>query len=221
MLTCKFTRPLLLTALLLAPLTALAAEEKAAVPAPIRSDGSVLNESFDAGKLPKGWEQLPSGGNRRDVTFKDGACIFNHGKGDNYLDLPALPINLDEPFVVEITFSVPAMTVDGYSLFSMNRVGGELVLGFTEGSNGTLHIGLRGVRTFGVVELGKTYTVAVMVKPDGSCTGTLTGGSIEKPMIQSGAGPEGAIKGIMLGNGRGLAVGGMRVESIKIGLSAK
>ena len=206
-----------LAALLLSAAPALAADAPAVVPPSFGSDGSVLNESFNGSTLPKGWDSPDSGGNAREVTFKDGAAIFKVSKGDNFIELPKVVIDLDKPFAVEITFSIPSPTAEGFTIFTIGRVGGEFKIPIYPSERGP-SLNIPGTRTLGVVESSKTYTVVVVIDPDGSFKATLAGGSIEKPLIVTGKGPEGLIKTMLLGNTRGLAEGGLRIEEVKIGL---
>jgi hypothetical protein len=185
-------------------------------PAGFQCDGSLLSESFDGGTLPKGWE-LPAGGNRREVSFKDGMCILQAGKGDNFIALPALAINFDEVVVVEMSFSIPAPTSGGFSLVTLSREGGEFKVLLSAGEKGQYLVMTRS-RPLGLVEPGKTYTVALRCHPDGSYEATLTGETIKQPVVQKVAGPDGGLKAnLMLGNNVGSADGGVSVDQVKVG----
>lgn len=206
---------------LAAGLSAWAADaDKPATPA-IASDGSLLNETFDGTKLPAGWDLHAGGGNRRDVTLKDGRLIFNPGKGDNNVLLPKLPINLDEDFVIEITFVMPEPTKNGYTLLSLNREGGyfQIIIADAEGTRRVVMN--RGANWFGPIEAGKPYIFALMCRPDGACKGTLTGPGIAKPSIQTVPGPDGIIKEVALGNVFSDGVGSLHIDSIKVGKPAR
>lgn len=210
--------------------TLCAAAFAADAPAPIQSDGAYLNEAFDGAALPAGWVLAKDGSNRAAVSFQDGRCLFNPGKGDNNVALPPLKINLEEPFVIEITFTLPAPTgaqepgakathATAFSIFCMSREGGEFQAMIAPTDDARCVI-MTGSRPLGIIQPGKPYTLAVLVQPDGAYKGTLAGPDIVKPVVQSVTGARGPIKALLLGNVNGSAVGSLSVDSIKIGKPA-
>lgn len=195
---------------------ALAQEQK---PAPlIRADGSVLNEGFDAGAMPKGWDFTP-GGNRRDATFKDGLCILNPGKGDNNITTPRMAFDLEQPFVIEMGFGVPAPTTSQFCILSLVREGGQFQVVIVEA--GDARNVLMGNKTLGAIQPGKTYVLAVKCNPDGTYEGLLTGPGIDKPAAQSIASVDGAISGVILGNVFNAGEGGIFFDYVKAGKQTK
>lgn len=189
------------------------------LPAGFACDGALLNESFDAGKLPPGWELGPAPA-RRDVSFKDGRCILNPGRGDNFISMPSLAINLEEVFVVELTFSIPAPTTGGYSLLTLSREGGEFKVLLSPGEKGQYVVMTRS-RPLGLIEPGKSYTVSVRCHPDGNYEGTLVGEGIKQPVTVKVAGPDGPFKtNLIVGNGINEAEGGVAIDHAKVGLPA-
>lgn len=176
----------------------------------IKSDGSLLDEQFTSPSIPKGWI-IPVAGNRHDISFKDGCCIFNPGKGDNNIIMPTLPINLTEDFVLEITFSVPAPVVGTFSVMDMKRDGGDLML-VVNAAGATQNVMLGRTKLLSAIEPGKTYTVAMQCKPDGTCLGVLTGPGIETPAVQTFNGSNGPLRGIVLGNVFGAGEGSMSID---------
>jgi len=200
---------------LLVCLPAMAGEAKAPL---IRADGSLLNEGFDGGAMPEGWSFTP-GGNRRDASFKDGMCILNPGKGDNNILAPRMAFNLDEPFVIEIGFGVPAPTKSQFCVLSMAREGGEFQVVIVEA--GDARKVMMGNKTLGVIQPGKTYTLGLKCNPDGTYEGLLTGPGIDKPEAQSVSGVDGAIRSVILGNVFNAGEGGIYYDYVKAGKPAK
>lgn len=199
----------------------LAAEGDKGAPSPIKSDGSLINESFDGTACPAGWAVVPDGGNRRDVAFKDGHCILNPGTGDNNITMPALKADLDRDFILEITFAIPEATKGGYSLLSMSRESGEFQVTIVAvGDKQRVVMGKTGV-TLGEIVPGKVYTAALLFQPDGTCKGVLSGPGIDKPAVQSVTGVDGVVHKTIVGNVYGAGTGSLWIEHVRAGKAAK
>jgi hypothetical protein len=202
-------------------LAVLAADGDKAAPSPIKADGSLLNEAFDGAGVPDGWDLSPGGGNRKDVSFKDGRCVLNPGQGDNNITMPPLKANLQEDFVIELAFGIPAPTKGGYSILSMTRESGEFQVVVTDDGDARRVVMGKDRVVLGDLRPGKTYTLALQFQPKGECKGVLAGPGIEKPSVQTVAGVEGVIHNIVLGNVFGAAEGSLFIEHAKAGKPAK
>jgi len=198
-----------------------AADADKVAPSPITSDGSLLNESFDGVACPEGWSVVPSGGNRSDIAFKDGRCILNPGKGDNNITMPPLKADLEQDFVLEITFAIPEATKGSYSLMSMARESGEFQVSIVAvGDKLRVTMGKKGL-PLGEIVPGKVYTVALLFQPDGTCKGVLSGPGIDKPVVKSVTGIDGVIHKTLIGNVFGAGTGSLWVEHVRAGKVAK
>ena len=146
-------------------------ESRAADPEPVRSDGSIVNFTFDKQRDIEDWEAHGSG----QYSIENGELFFQQSDGDNAVDTPDYQVSRNDEYVLQADFQVTKeaqikvpfmiiglLTDEGGGLaWRVNfRVSSDLGDQYAVGSNKPQQVEFEPK-----LEKGRTYTISIHVTP--------------------------------------------------------